>query len=48
MFRASLTMPLMQGAGVSLNVASPITGDVSPTISVNFNWGLLLSNRPGR
>jgi hypothetical protein len=48
MFRASLTMPLLQGAGVSLNVASPITGDVSPTISVNFNWGLLLSNRTGR
>jgi hypothetical protein len=48
MLRASLTMPLLQGAGVSLNLATPITGDVTPTISVNFNWGLLLSNRPGR
>jgi len=48
MLRGSLAMPLIQGAGVSLNVATPITGDVSPTISVNFNWGMLLSNRPGR
>ena len=48
MLRASLLLPLLQGSSVSLNVAAPITGDVSPMLSVNFNWGLLLSNRPGR
>ena len=47
MLRASIVLPVTRGNSVSINVGAPIAGDVSPIFSVNFNWGLLLSDRPG-
>jgi hypothetical protein len=47
MFRASLTCRDTERRGEpQRHHQSPVT--ISPTISVNFNWGLLLSNRTGR
>lgn len=48
MIRASMSIPLVKGAGVSLNLAKPLDSGGSPIITVSFNWGLLLSDRPGR
>lgn len=42
MVRASLLLPVTTGNSLSLNFGTPIAGGVSPTLSVNFNWGLLL------
>lgn len=47
MLRGSILLPVTSGNSVSINVGAPIAGDVSPIFSVNFNWGLLLSDRPG-
>ncbi len=42
-FRASLNVPLANVAGVSVNVRAPLIGEsISPTLSVNVNWGVLL------
>jgi len=40
--RGSLLIPITAGNSLSINVGTPIWGEVSPTLSVNFNWGLLL------
>ena len=48
MLRGTISLPVTKGNSLSINVGKPITGDVSPIFSVNFNWGLLLSDRPGR
>ena len=44
MLRGSLSIPVVNGSSVSINFGTPITGKISPTLSVNFNWGLLLSD----
>lgn len=41
--RGSFVLPVAAGNSMSLNAGIPIWGGVSPTLSVNFNWGLLLS-----
>ena len=41
-FRAALAIPIAGATGLSLAVGAPIDGPISPTLSVNFNWGLLL------
>jgi hypothetical protein len=48
MLRGTISLPVTKGNSISINVGKPITGDVSPIFSVNFNWGLLLSDRPSR
>jgi hypothetical protein len=48
MLRGTISLPVTKGNSISINVGKPITGDVSPIFSVNFNWGLLLSDRPAR
>lgn len=40
--RGSFLMPLFAGNSVSINFALPIDGDVTRSLSVNLNWGLLL------
>jgi hypothetical protein len=47
MFRGSFAVPITGGNSVSVNVGLPFAGHVSPTLSVNFNWGLLLSDKKG-
>lgn len=44
-FRAALAVPLAGMTGLKLAVAAPIDGPISPTLSVNFDWGLLLPKR---
>jgi hypothetical protein len=44
MVRGSVLLPVTSGNSFSINFGAPISGDVSPILSVNFNWGLLLSN----
>jgi hypothetical protein len=42
-FRASLAVPITNATGISVNVAAPLIGDeISPTLSINGNWALLL------
>jgi hypothetical protein len=48
MVRGSFLVPITAGNSLSINVGTPVWGDVSPVLSVNFNWGLLLPGRPGR
>jgi hypothetical protein len=48
MVRGSLIVPITTGNSLSINVGAPIAGNVSPMFSVNFNWGLLLSNQVGQ
>lgn len=42
LFRAAVAVPVAGGTAVSISVAAPLIGDVSPTLSVNLDWGLLL------
>ena len=42
--RGGLTVPLVGGASISLGLNAPLTGDVSPSLTANINWGLLLSS----
>lgn len=42
MLRGSVVLPITTGNSISINIGAPITGNVSPVLSVNFNWGLLL------
>ena len=42
MLRGSISLPVTNGNSVSINVGTPLVGNVSPLFSVNFNWGLLL------
>jgi hypothetical protein len=44
-FRFALNVPVAGGAGVSVGVSAPIDGEISPTLTVNFNWSLLLPRR---
>ncbi len=44
-FRFALNVPVAGGAGVSVGVSAPIDGQISPTLTVNFNWSLLLPRR---
>ena len=41
-FRAALTIPLAGATALSLAVGAPLDGPIAPTLSVNFNWSLLL------
>jgi hypothetical protein len=45
MIRGSFLLPITPGYSLSLNVGAPVSGDVSPMLSVNFNWGLMLPDR---
>jgi hypothetical protein len=42
--RGSVLIPVTSANSFSINFGIPFAGDVSPILSVNFNWGLLLSN----
>jgi hypothetical protein len=44
-FRAALAVPLAGMTGLTVAVAAPIDGPISPALSVNFNWGLLLPKK---
>jgi hypothetical protein len=44
-FRAALAVPLAGMTGLTLAVAAPIDGPISPVLSVNFDWGLLLPKK---
>jgi hypothetical protein len=44
MVRGSVIVPLTPQNSISINFGKPVSGNVSPVLSVNFNWGLLLSN----
>lgn len=44
MIRGSVLLPIASGNSFSINFGRPISGNVSSMLSVNFNWGLLLSN----
>jgi hypothetical protein len=48
MLRGSFLLPITAASSLSINVGTPLAGEVSPIFSVNFNWGLLLPERPGR
>ena len=43
MLRGSVMVPMTAANNLSLNFGVPLWGEVSPILSVNFNWGLLLS-----
>lgn len=44
-FRAALNVPLAGMTGVTLAVTAPIDGPISPALTVNFDWGLLLPKK---
>lgn len=41
--RGGLQIPVMGGTSLTVAGTAPLTGDISPTLSVNFNWALLMS-----
>lgn len=41
--RGGLQIPVMGGTSITVAGTAPLTGEVSPTLSVNFNWALLMS-----
>jgi hypothetical protein len=43
-FRAGFSIPVAGGTALSLGVTAPLTGKISPALTVNFNWGLLLGS----
>ncbi|MFQ5569253.1 MAG: hypothetical protein ACE5G0_06235 [Rhodothermales bacterium] len=45
LFRASLNIPVTSSNSLSLSVGAPLIGEVTPTLSVNVNWALLLPNK---
>jgi hypothetical protein len=45
--RGALGIPLVGGTSVTVAFGGPLIGKVSPTLSVNFNWGLLMSSLGG-
>ena len=47
-FRGSVLIPVFAGNSMSVNFTLPIDGDVTRALSVNFNWGLLLSSALSR
>jgi hypothetical protein len=44
--QTGLTIPLAGGSSLAVGFSAPLVGKVSPSLSVNFNWGLLLSALP--
>ena len=46
-FRAGLTIPIAGGTSLAVGFNAPMTGSVSPSLTVNFNWGLALSALAG-
>jgi hypothetical protein len=40
--RGGLQIPVMGGTSITVAGTAPLTGEVSPTLSVNFNWALLM------
>lgn len=46
--RGSFLIPVFAENSLSINLAVPVSGEVSRTLSVNFNWGLLLPSVLGR
>lgn len=44
--RGAIAIPLVGGTSVTVAFTTPVQGEVSPALSVNFNWGLLMSNLP--
>jgi hypothetical protein len=44
-FRAALAVPIAGATGITLAATAPIDGPISPVLSVNFNWGLLLPKK---
>lgn len=45
--RGSFLLPVTAGNSLSINVGTPLWGGVSPTLSINFNWGLFLPGQQG-
>lgn len=41
MLRGSLLLPVTAANSLSLNLGVPLSGTATPTLSVNFNWGLM-------
>ena len=48
MARGTLLIPVAAAHSLSLNFGTPLNGGVSPSLSVNFNWGVLLPDERGR
>src|SRR5262249_15068163 len=44
LIRGALEVPLIGGTSVSLGFTQPLVGKSTPSLSINFNWGLLLSS----
>lgn len=44
--RGAMAIPLLGGTSITVAFAAPLVGEMTPSLSVNFNWGLLLSNLP--
>ena len=45
--RLSLEVPITPANSISIAFAGPLTGEQRPTLTINGNWQLLLSGRPG-
>ncbi len=46
-FRAGIFVPIAGAAGIAVSVSAPLTGDVSPVLSVSGNWQQLLAGLGG-
>jgi hypothetical protein len=44
LLRGALSIPLLGGTSITVGFTGPLVGEESPNLSVNFNWGLLLSS----
>ncbi len=44
-FRFGLSVPIAGGSGIAVGITAPIDGTISPALTVNFNWSLLLPRR---
>jgi len=44
-FRAALAVPVAGTTGITLAVAAPLDGPITPVMSVQFNWNLLLPKK---
>ncbi len=44
--RAAVNIPLVGGTSVSVGYTAPLVGRISPALTVNFDWGLLLPTLP--
>jgi hypothetical protein len=41
--RGALEIPILGGTSITVAFTAPIVGDLTPSLSMNFNWGLLMS-----